>query len=269
MNTVIIKDGNTNIVLELVGNKFNGYIFYPNNTYQPADNKVLKYFDFLKLSNNQVKLPNEGKYQVILDKETNYKHYFYNNKEDFRMFYYNNGVSAVSYDTEEENDDDSIRNKLKEFHHKNAKIYLSFILVLSIGLGYIVGATVNLINDNYQKRDLTIEEVRNAIYSSSKLTNEQKDLLYNEDLAIKSIAEINKSEYAKYYFRKYRLYNRGIVYYKGAEDSKTRGHQPYNSRDIYIDERCCENPKYELCVIKHEDGHWWQMGNEYRIIDVR
>nr|MBP3258756.1 hypothetical protein [Bacilli bacterium] len=49
--------------------------------------------------------------------------------------------------------------------------------------------------------DITLEEMKNLIYSSDKLTEEEKAFIYNEDLFTDILPYINQSEYMKFTYR--------------------------------------------------------------------
>ena len=101
MDIVRIHDKTSNIVLYLDKNKYFGYKFNNDNTIEKVDKNVFKYFDFLVCSNDFKRLADEGEYNVILDNETNFKHYFKGGSEDYQMFCLNNGKDALSYNSKD------------------------------------------------------------------------------------------------------------------------------------------------------------------------
>jgi len=81
-----------------------------------ADGKVTEDKDIInqilniiKYNDNCIFIKKENGYDVYLDQITNYKHYLKNGKEDFLMFYLNNGIDATCY---------KIKNNKKEKNNK-------------------------------------------------------------------------------------------------------------------------------------------------------
>ena len=228
MNKVVINTENEDIILYLNKSEYYGYKFNKDNTIEKVNESVFNYFDFLICSNNYTKLNNEGNFQVILDNETNFKHYFKNGSEDYEMFYKNNGKSAILYINNDDeyweiSDDEFDDLKVFEFAKTSFSLSLKALLLsftfycgLTAGLDFKsnqkLGTTfkrnaiysaaelsdVLEISDNSE--DITLDKVKEKIYSSPNLNDEEKEFLYNEDLLVDVLPYINESNYSKFVF---------------------------------------------------------------------
>lgn len=146
----------------------------------------------------------KDEYDVYLD-EANNKRYFKDGKEDFQMFFLNNGVDAIRYNEERKDNSFNIKRIIID-----VKDYV-FCIIISITVPLLM---VDLLHpellqyeaNNIKYRvldtlaygdDLTVEEIQELINLSSHLTNEQKELLSNDNLfqTILDIAD-NKRDYS-------------------------------------------------------------------------
>ena len=253
MEVIQIKDGKDKIVLYLEGNKITGKRFKPDNTIEAIDKSVLNYFDVFQLSNNRTPLDNEGEYQVILDKNTNFKHYFKDGVEDFEMFFYNNGEDATCYAK-----DDS--KKGTRFVARFALGTLIITLALSAfqslapkGPDLEVAppskdpAIVSAI-DNRITAPLTREWMYERILSTSGMTNSQKNQIYeNRALFDVALEQVKKSEYQKELLRR-RLNE--IRVERVAVDAEVDGYYTGNNV-IYVKDD--ENIVHEFLHAFHPD----------------
>ena len=85
METIIIENNSFKIFLHCIKDKYFGFRFNRNNSIEQVDKSVFNFFNFIKLSNNKIKLAKYYDYEVYLDKDTNYKHYFKDGIEDFEL----------------------------------------------------------------------------------------------------------------------------------------------------------------------------------------
>lgn len=99
MEKIFINGESENIISYLDKHTIVSYRFLPDNTVENIGEKIYEYFDFLKgpSPEKSLKLPNEGNYEVILNTDTNFKHYYLNGKQDFSMFFINNGEESILY----------------------------------------------------------------------------------------------------------------------------------------------------------------------------
>ena len=253
MEVIQIKDGKDKIVLYLEGNKITGKRFKPDNTIEEVDKSVLNYFDMFELSNNRTPLDNEGEYQVVLDKNTNFKHYFKDGVEDFEMFFYNNGEDATCYAK-----DDS--KKGTRFAARFALGTLIITLALSAFQSLAPKApdlevvppskdpAIVRAIDNRITAPLTREWMHERILSTSGMTNSQKNQIYeNRALFDVALEQVNKSEYQKELLRR-RL--NGIRVERVADDAEVDGYYTGNNV-IYVKDD--ENIVHEFLHAFHPD----------------
>ena len=202
MEVIFMEIDTDKIILNINDNKITGHIFHSDNTVDPIDKSILNYFDFLKLSSNYTRLPDEDDYHIYLDNETNYKHYFKNGVEDYKMFYLNNGEDATVYD--EKDGKRELLNKIKKFVRKNMTVFLTMEITIALLTGIYVIDWNNRMMGPYEVKeyqpDVTLEEVRDLIYASP-IEDKYKDFLYEEEYYKIALPEINQSNFTKKLFR--------------------------------------------------------------------
>jgi hypothetical protein len=253
MEHIFIYDKDDKIILDLEDNKISGFKFHSDNTYEPVDKSVFKYFDFLILSQYRQILSCENDYLVILDNKTNYKHYFRNGKEDYEMFFLNNGEDATVYLGDGKNK----KANIKEFFTDIGKTVIpiaSIYAIASLVLGGYFFVEMNL-----NKRDITLQEMHDLIYSSKNLSEEEKDYLYNEDLFNYVLPYVNKSEWVKYLYRNVKYKNFDIEYYDQKKYPNYGGYYGLFNK-IYVSKTSPDSISHEAC-------HVLQTGNlDYRLL---
>ena len=82
MERIVIEDNNKKTIINIQNRTISGYSFYHDESVKELTKDDLDIFKLFFLSNDNKRLPNEGKYTVILDNITGLKHYFINGKED-------------------------------------------------------------------------------------------------------------------------------------------------------------------------------------------
>ena len=85
MNRIFITDDEKQTIMDVNKNIFKGCTFYNDGRVERITKKTFDIFKNFILSKDQTRLPNEGKYEVILDNKSGLKHYFLDKKEDFEM----------------------------------------------------------------------------------------------------------------------------------------------------------------------------------------
>ena len=185
MEEIIIKDNNTNTLLYIDKNSYYGFVFEEDNTINNISESVCKYFDLLKLSKENTKIGTQNEYEIFIDNKTGLKHYLHNGIDNIEMLLLNNGIPAILY---------------KDYHDnlKNRKLDQ---IILEIK-GIIIGGTILGLLFSYYIRtielmrppesisrivyseysDFNLKDAHDLIYSSPNLTEEEKKVLYNEDL---------------------------------------------------------------------------------------
>ena len=100
MERIVIEDSNKKTIINIQNRTISGYSFYHDEKVKELTKDDLDIFKLFFLSNNNKRLPNEGKYTVILDNITGLKHYFINGKEDFIQLFFNNREEGTLYKVE-------------------------------------------------------------------------------------------------------------------------------------------------------------------------
>ena len=263
------------------------YIFLKliNNTYNLMvrcyDEDKCYYIDkneFMKIINNIINCKKEylkkyNDYDVYLD-EYNYKHYYINGLEDYRMFFNNNGCDALLY-----NDQKDINNIIKRFTFNNKnddyKIHLSCYLVI-FSVCFLLSSNISLkhekyLNDikyiyysnftDYNISDINVEELINYIHESEYLSDKQKKALINYDLLEDILKVTNDRE--KYMLTQ-KLNNISLNYFtpKELEEKKKKDILGYYNvlkpNILHVKDIETENSK--PCVLTHEFCHLLQNG---------
>ena len=120
-------------------------------------------------------------YEVYLDEQTGYKHFYKDGKENYTKFFYENGYNAILYK------ENSNKFNIKNFTVNGIKICISITLFLAIF--NIANNTLNKPNEiintkiEYtQNKEITIDssKFKDYILSSENLTKEDQQLLINE-----------------------------------------------------------------------------------------
>lgn len=276
MEIVRIHEKNYDIVLFLDTNNYYGYKFNKDNTIEKIDRNVFKYFDFLTCSNNFSVLPNIGDYKVVLDNNTNFKHFFKNDSEDYEMFFLNNGKEIISYQSIDINR--AIRNISKAF------IIGSTTVCLSLGAINLVNANESKLTTNAQpivvvhqeetsqqkvneddedkliarvaSSDITYEDVVNLINSSNNLSKEEKEFLINKRLIEDVLKMVNTTNITKYDVLT-SLKDLSIEQYSSDEDNVYGYYKSTTPNKIYVKNYNGIN-SYIKDTISHEYIHLYQ-----------
>lgn len=120
-------------------------------------------------------------YEVYLDEQTGYKHFYKDGKENYTKFFYENGYNAILYK------ENSNKFNIKNFTVNGIKICISITLFLAIF--NIANNTLNNPNkitntkiEYTQNKEITIDssKFKDYILSSENLTKEDQQLLINE-----------------------------------------------------------------------------------------
>lgn len=281
METIQIKNDDEKTLLYIEGKKYWGYTFYNDGRVTAVDENIFKSFDMFILSKNQTKLPDENNYQVILDNETNFKHYFLNGKEDFLMLFLNNGEDAVAYSTDDEEksedkgQEENNSSLLKRFVHKNREIiikaralflgivmffsYLTFLpeVPISRDINKLFYGQVAMVDD------LTVEQVISMINSSPKLQRQEKELLSNRKLFEFILNYSNQYGFTKFMYGQ-KLNKISIEKTNGVSHYS----QLFNSTLFINDYRYYDDYMFSNFVshISHEFIHMLQEGFHYNVL---
>ena len=195
-------------------------------------------------------------YDVYLDEADN-KRFFKDGKEDFKMFFYNNGIDYIKY-----------KNRGKEEKTKKFKISVGKTLFT-----IILGSTIILsfpkyrygIIDPLYNQEITIDDTKKLIYNSNYLSTDEKVFLYNEDF-LNDVLEISDDN--RNYSLREKLKDIEIYIYDKNNKPHTSGY--YNSIEPNIINICDEelptdSEKY-YDTLSHEFVHLLQNESDYLYI---
>ena len=271
MQRIYIEDEDSTIELYIDKNKYDGIVFKNDNTYKRVDDNVFNYLKFFLLSNNYKNIGIENECDVLVDNITGLKHYFKNKKEDFEMLFLNNGISNVL-------EKNNSNNKLSKKFNFNIKGLKNFAVIAScttlIGVcvylseaGIDIPFTRTYIQKQEFADELTVNEIKNLIYLSPNLTNEEKSYLYNEKLCSDVLPYI-KGNIKNAYVLKERLENLDITDFSPNYDASkdTLGYVDYTDPNVIHVRDYHGNFSEEKETIAHEAVHLFQANYDRNLI---
>lgn len=286
MTKLIIKtdDGVSVLYLEYENNTCNYYGFkICDEKITPLPEDAIKILDIFKLGLNRKALGIEDGYEVILDCNTNFKHYFKNKNEDFDKFILMNSEDLTVYEDDKNNE------------KNNNEYFRKFILVLSdfakilvsrnfakgftegvvIGTAIAIGITPLLVLGRvnrfkyiynremseslaYSSLDFQKDDIVNYIMNSSNLNEQEKELLINNnylDFISPYIMEVAFNMYLNDY-----LNNLDIVSYTAESEPNHAQDGGFFQGDnkLHIRNYNEENPKEHIREVGHEFIHLFQ-----------
>ncbi len=275
MNLIIIEDKiskrKIHVQLEYKNNIlfYCGY-YYDNGKIVPT-NDIKKYFSFLKLHNKQYVEDYNG-YEVYLDRDTNLKHFYKGNKEDYYMFFLHNGEDISLCGKWEV--DKKRKTRAKKFAMRLYTVCATgwTALMLAIILNEIGVITVYDPMTYYKMfrytdedtQQISISATEEMICDSSRLTTEEKRYLCNEKFLSDALHYANGSEMVMLLLE--RLDNIDIVDYTEEEKVKKTDSNGYYSFDNILHVRDYdEDAVAERCgaVVAHEYAHLFQADSKY------
>ena len=278
MEILFVQDSNYRSVINIDNNVVNGYSFFNNGDIIPVNDKSFEVFKMFIISNNNTKIDNEDGYEVYLDNETDFKHYFKDGVEDYFMFFNNNGIIADVYNNDNQSHyyDYDVPKVFTDKKDNNKKVTTNIkaliaILLVGVSLGLTTVAVDNMIKlnspkykvESYANVNYTLEDIRNRIYSSNSLTGEEKDFLYNEDFFNMALPYINNSDYAKYLLN-IRLDNITIKTYDHNTRSATGFYRPSEPNNLNLSDVSIVTSKEDN--LSHEFIHMCQADFNYRVL---
>ena len=203
-------------------------------------------------------------YDIYLD-NNHYMRFFKDNKEDFKLFYKNNGAEATDY-----NSTHPVKSIIKVFSFVAAGV-TSLLFVNPQGISVIQnfdsleqqGITyvddVNL--DYYAQVDLS--RIKEYIVCSEGLSQEDKKTIYNEDLINKALEYSSESRLLYDFNDRFKDIN--IKDYPTEVNPGTDGFYDCSNTLHILDSITPESKRYKPTVI-HEFIHLLQVPSEYNYI---
>ena len=197
MHLGIIKINNTKIYIDKHKNLISYY--YENGNKKIINNDLIILLIKELVTCHHKKFLYQDEYEVYLDEQTGYKHFYKDGKENYTIFFYENGYDAILYK------ENSNQSNFKTFTVKGTKICISIILLLTV----INGIKSNIVQnpekivspqiEYTQENELTVDSsfFKDFILNSENLTQEEKQLLINnqffKDLSETPITSSRKS----------------------------------------------------------------------------
>ncbi len=197
MHLGIIKINNTKIYIDKHKNLISYY--YENGNKKIINNDLIILLIKELVTCHHKKFLYQDEYEVYLDEQTGYKHFYKDGKENYTNFFYENGYDAILYK------ENSNQSNFKTFTVKGTKICISIILLLTV----INGIKSNIVQnpekivspqiEYTQENELTVDSsfFKDFILNSENLTQEEKQLLINnqffKDLSETPITSSRKS----------------------------------------------------------------------------
>ncbi len=220
MGMILITDDDKKTVIEYDNDFSRASVFYDDGRVEPVKENIFDLFGMFLLSDNNTNLPDEGSYKVILDNDTGFKHYFLDGKEDYIMFYNNNGEEyAIDYyETLEDNGwrpKEKLPLKEKLFRVGKSVIHTTFMGFLIV-MFYLSALNLDLVRKYPEKvksfrdipavewimgkEDYTVDDLINKIMNDEELYDEDKFYLANRDFFADILPYVNQSNFVKYLY---------------------------------------------------------------------
>lgn len=283
MRIGIIQYKNKIIYVDLKDNRIYGYYYHNKKKHIISLNTIATLVNSLFDREKEEFLKQQGEYTVFINKETNYKHFYKDDKEDLLKFFLVNGQNGIMYENEKYNKNNS---KIKSFFNRKKMVKYIMGLTLYSALFLTSYKTTLYITDEINNQEIQeleeaateivdsqyydFESICNAIQLSNTLSAKDKKILYNEEL-FKAISNTQMTEDRVMFLEK-KLTDIQILTFteEDQEENKTRIEQglfpkagyyhPLTPNLIYVSEK--ENNKIKC----HEFIHLLQDDNEYYYI---
>ena len=245
--------------------------YFEKNKFYPLNNEVFDEFRKLKLGKNYKKIDtiteNNISYDVILDLDTNLKHYFNNGKENLKLFL--NNFTPVTITLSKDNKDNKTNLKAIALAFSFLTcINNSFLLYHSISKPKIsldqpaqYQEVIDQLNDT---PEFTMDIVKKVINSNPNLDEYDKNIILNDELLNFVIPYINMNEEYRAELYNFILPNFTIEK-KDIEEKEVIGLRGYNI--IVLDTNKINESKLYVDTLTHEFTHLLQpVGSNYSFI---
>ena len=195
MHIGIIQYKNKIIYIDLKDNRIYGYYYHNKKKHIISLNTIAILVNSLFDKSKEKFLKQQGEYTVFINKETAYKHFYKDGKEDLLKFFLENGQNGIMYE-DKKNNKNNQRTKSFFNRKKMAKYIMGLTLYSALFLStyktttYIISelnsqeiqeleeaATETTDNQYYD-----FESICNAIQLATTLNDQDKNFLYNEEL---------------------------------------------------------------------------------------
>ena len=280
MNRIIINEENKDTIIEFTKESYRGCSFYHDGRIDNLSLDISHLFREFFLSSDNTILKNCGKYQVILDNKTGFKHYFWHNQEDFQMFFQNNGEDAIQFlDNNRHRRRGKLSTKEKLFRVGKKVIRctctgllcimfaistLNAIAILKYPQRVTSFRTIPMVEWIFGKQDITSAELIKKIYGSSRLSDEDKAFLANKDYLEDILPYVNSSNAAKLLYRE-KFCNIGVKEFDNEDKAYAGYYMSIDCNSLYIAKQY-QNTSFYNDVLSHEYVHLSQSFCYYNVI---
>ena len=146
------------IYIDLLENNLECYYYHNHEKKNISINTLLELLKSIFDKTKEEFLEQDGEYKIFINKETGYKHFYKDGKEDIMKFFLHNGENAILCKGLDIKDK---YNEIKEFFNKSKAINITMTFVLT----YVISnsfATYNTLNKYYDTKE-ELEELKAAI----------------------------------------------------------------------------------------------------------
>jgi len=288
METIIIDELDRRTYIDIDRNTRMGNTFYNDGRIEPVTSDVLSVFQAFVLSKNNKELPNEGKYKVILDNETGFKHYFLNGEESYIMFFLNNGEDGRVYKDKKKKKiiNDNYPEKVETLKEKIFNIGDTIVRCTCMGLLLVMMSLfmtntlyvasnphaykdfgtfpiISYLTGNIQKT-YDADELITRIRSSKVLETEDQLFLANKDFLEDIMPYVNASNDARFCYSK--RFNNIHIEIHPHNENYIGYYMPTVANCLYVSEDIAnDNQKYNN-TLAHEFVHLCQSSNRYNLL---
>ena len=208
----------------------------------------------------------QDEFEVYLDEETNFKHFYKNGKEDYLKFFYENGQSAILLNSKSNED----KYSTKSFIIKGVQICITFLsaitFISSVSAIYKIQTTTKInaqteITNNIEysipEEKIDTNFFKDFINNSPNLSKQEKQLLVNNDLFDDLSETLMTND--RIFSLEVKMTNLDIIY--GQEGKPADGvlgwYNPMISNQIHvIDEKDNQTTIHEFIHLLQDDNQY-------------
>ena len=208
----------------------------------------------------------QDEFEVYLDEETNFKHFYKNGKEDYLKFFYENGQSTILLNSKSNED----KYSTKSFIIKGVQICITFLsaitFISSVSAIYKIQTTTKInaqteITNNIEysipEEKIDTNFFKDFINNSPNLSKQEKQLLVNNDLFDDLSETLMTND--RIFSLEVKMTNLDIIY--GQEGKPADGvlgwYNPMISNQIHvIDEKDNQTTIHEFIHLLQDDNQY-------------
>ena len=208
----------------------------------------------------------QDEFEVYLDEETNFKHFYKNGKEDYLKFFYENGQSTILLNSKSNED----KYSTKSFIIKGVQICITFLsaitFISSVSAIYKIQTTTKInaqteITNNIEysipEEKIDTNFFKDFINNSPNLSKQEKQLLINNDLFDDLSETLMTND--RIFSLEVKMTNLDIIY--GQEGKPADGvlgwYNPMISNQIHvIDEKDNQTTIHEFIHLLQDDNQY-------------